>query len=695
MGWDSSDPDIDKLQLVKHWFEETISGHWILILDNADNVDLLFGSSRLADYFPRSLNGAILLTTRNKQVASKFATTRQHVLHVRAFEDPESVNLLKAKLGDQFGDDDYIRLANALDHVPLALVQAAAFVCEQEISISEYLSHYDQSDNAKIQLLSEEFEDEMRDKDIKNPVAATFAISFQQIRKSNSQAANILSMMSMLDAQAIPTSLLPLDNAISSTKALGMLQAFSLISKASEQKQEDQFFDIHRLVRLAMRNWLSINREFQLWVRKSVMIMSEQFPTGDVKNGNICRTYLPHALVILSSAQTLHESSSGEMMPPSQEALSEAKLSLAALQLNVSFHYSNIGDYKSAEPIAQTSSALREAVLGKNHPVTIQTMLNLTCVLERQDKFDEAEKTCRQALKRCESMRGVEYPLILLDIMHRLALILQDQNKYNEAKKIIQRSLVLSIRMLGTEHEQVLKNMNLLTFILVRRGKYDEAEKMAFQTLALTKKVLRTDLYPTALSTMNCLVVVLVHQGKWDEAVKMSRQILTLREKAFGMEHPDIISTMHSLVVVLLHQGKWDEAVEMSRQILTLREKAISTEHPDTISIMNNLALVLQRQCKYDEAEEMSRQVLRLYQKVLGTEHPNTLVSMHNLAAILNSQGKYEEAEDMARQTLILGKKTLGMKHPRTLSILDALLVILDSQGKHDEAEQTRKTWRD
>lgn len=70
VGWDSPNPQIDILRLVKDWFEKTALGHWILILDNADDADLLFGSSRLADYFPRSLNGAILLTTRNKLVAS-------------------------------------------------------------------------------------------------------------------------------------------------------------------------------------------------------------------------------------------------------------------------------------------------------------------------------------------------------------------------------------------------------------------------------------------------------------------------------------------------------------------------------------------------------------------------------------------------------------------------------------------------
>src|SRR6266513_139730 len=42
-GWDSQDPAADKLQLVKDWFESEESGNWILIVDNADDVDLMYG----------------------------------------------------------------------------------------------------------------------------------------------------------------------------------------------------------------------------------------------------------------------------------------------------------------------------------------------------------------------------------------------------------------------------------------------------------------------------------------------------------------------------------------------------------------------------------------------------------------------------------------------------------------------------
>lgn len=117
VGWDSLDPKVDKFRMVKDWFESVASGHWILVLDNADDIELLYKKRNnptcLADYFPQSPNGTILLTTRNKKVATKF-TTQQNLFAVEAFSTTESVSLLKAKVGDGYYEPDYVMLGPCL-----------------------------------------------------------------------------------------------------------------------------------------------------------------------------------------------------------------------------------------------------------------------------------------------------------------------------------------------------------------------------------------------------------------------------------------------------------------------------------------------------------------------------------------------------------------------------------------------------
>ncbi len=39
------DPDVDVCELVSDWFNNDDNGHWLIILDNADNSDLFFPST--------------------------------------------------------------------------------------------------------------------------------------------------------------------------------------------------------------------------------------------------------------------------------------------------------------------------------------------------------------------------------------------------------------------------------------------------------------------------------------------------------------------------------------------------------------------------------------------------------------------------------------------------------------------------
>ena len=64
----------DILQLVKDWLEDDMSGKWLLIIDNADDSDVLYSpttqSARLADHIPRSENGCISATNLPQSMVS-------------------------------------------------------------------------------------------------------------------------------------------------------------------------------------------------------------------------------------------------------------------------------------------------------------------------------------------------------------------------------------------------------------------------------------------------------------------------------------------------------------------------------------------------------------------------------------------------------------------------------------------------
>ena len=59
-----------------------------------------------------------------------------------------------------------------------------------------------------IELLTEEFEDDARYSDMKNPVATTWLISFRQIQQRDPLAAEYMSFMACIDHKDVPQLLL-------------------------------------------------------------------------------------------------------------------------------------------------------------------------------------------------------------------------------------------------------------------------------------------------------------------------------------------------------------------------------------------------------------------------------------------------------------------------------------------------------
>ncbi|KAH7108962.1 P-loop containing nucleoside triphosphate hydrolase protein [Dactylonectria macrodidyma] len=325
-GYD--DPKADVLSLVKTWLEKTYRSRWLMVIDNADDTQLFFLSQQERDdtnpsniatkaegslgrYIPECSHGSILITSRNKQTASRLAPGKS-LIEVGKMTEHEADQLVRAILeDDEISSEETSLLATRLEHLPLALVQATAFIQENTISIGEYIQLLDESDSALVDRLSEPFEAVGRDSDTPHAVTATWIISFEQIERRHAFASDILSLISLLDRQAIPKDFaadychrtLPKESEISEaaelTKALGTLKAFSFISKG-----KDQTVDMHRLVQLVTRKWLVIKSRMAEFAQHALEIVSAAYPYGRFESREICLRYLPHAHAVLENNGT-------------------------------------------------------------------------------------------------------------------------------------------------------------------------------------------------------------------------------------------------------------------------------------------------------------------------------------------------------------------------------------------------------
>lgn len=98
---------------------------------------------------------------------------------------------------------------NMLTCLALAIVQAAAFINQNNIQLCDYIQMYRASEQQETQLPIEEFQDQERYLEMKNPIATTWYISFNQITPRDKLAADYLSFMACTTNNDIPESMLP------------------------------------------------------------------------------------------------------------------------------------------------------------------------------------------------------------------------------------------------------------------------------------------------------------------------------------------------------------------------------------------------------------------------------------------------------------------------------------------------------
>ncbi|KAK5215165.1 hypothetical protein LTS03_011272 [Exophiala xenobiotica] len=345
----------DIKSLVKNAMNQERCGSWLLIIDNADGVELLSGAAALCDYLPSSPRGSIMFTTRNHEAVAGLDISPRNMIMATEMSDIEALEMVQKNLeANQTRDgDSTTALLKLLAHLPLAIKQASAYMAKTGMSTTSYLHHCRSSDQRLINLLSQETQYHGRYKGMNNSIATTWLVSFNHILRDKPLAAEILQMISFLVEKDIPISLFwHGEDELAVDEAIGTLKAYAFIT----EREDLQSFDVHRLVQLAMRNWLRTEGQQQRWIEETIQRLADVFPFPKHENKEVWRPYLPHAL------------------------------SAVSFQKNLSL----LGKYREAELTYRQALDPKKKVLGEEHPSALDSMNNLALVLEQQGKYEEA-----------------------------------------------------------------------------------------------------------------------------------------------------------------------------------------------------------------------------------------------------------------------------------------------------------------
>ncbi|GHO90221.1 tetratricopeptide repeat protein [Reticulibacter mediterranei] len=602
------------VEALKGWLEECPQ-RWLLIFDNADDISLL------PPYLPRYGNGSILLTTRAQAVGSLGLAIDVEKM---SFLEGTRLLLRRAQCLQPLADDEMSaveQLVVALDHFPLALEQAGAYIEETRCTFAHYLHLYHRHRSILLARRG------VQSTNYPDSVATTWLLSFQNVQRANPTAAQLLQVCAFLAPDHIPEELLrdgaaywptllqeAVTDPLTFDQALEALLRFSLVKRLATEQQ----LSIHRLVQVVQVEMLSPEEQRQ-WAERVVCAVNHLFPRQfreNVSSWPQCLRYLEQAQ---ACAQLIQQH--------------QLQFVQAADLLDRAGTYLYIrASFPQAEALCQQALHLREELLGAQHPETASSFHHLGCIYYEHGKYEQAE------------------------VYYRRALAIREE-------------------LLGEQHSDTARTLNNLGVLYRQQGKYEQAEAFYQQALAIREELLGTQ-HPDTAITLNNLGRHYNEQGEHEQAETYFRRALAIYEEQYGIWHPEIAETLNNLGLLSYEQGKYGQAEVYFRRALAINEEQLGTQHFKTAEVMTNLAELYRGQHHYEQAEQLFTRTLVIQEHTLTANHPNLARTLHGFARFHEEVGALQAAGALYQRTLTIREHVYGPHHPKTSETRERLQTV-------------------
>jgi tetratricopeptide (TPR) repeat protein len=585
---------------------------WLVIYDNAENP------AALSPYLPGG-HGHVLITSRSPDWQDLAAP-----LAVDVFTPTESRALLRQRV-PRLTENEADAIGHALEHLPLAINQAAAYLVETGITAQRYLTLLD--DRAG-QMLARGTPATYR-----ASLAGSWQLSFDQLAAEHPATLELLCVAAHLAPEPIPFTLfttqpdrLPPLLAAAAGEPLTFTDLMGVLRRRALARVEVDSLQLHRLVASLLRERPVTGPDSPATATVALKLLVGVVPRSPWNNPAtwpVWRSLLPHVLAITDKARNL-----------------PGDTTVAQLLDRAAEYLEGRGEPRPALPLAIRAHHLYRKLEGEDHPATLAAANNLAMRLTALAEHEQARVLDEDSFTRC-------------------------------------------CRIFGEDHPDTLISANNLAVDLAALGEYEQARALAEDTLTRRRRVLGED-HPDTLHSASTLAVDLAELGKHEQARALDEDTLTRRRRVLGEDHPDTLHSASNLAVDLAELGKHEQACTLDEDTLTRRRRLLGEDHPDTLVSASNLANRLATLGEHERARALDEDTLTRRRRLLGEDHPETLISANNLADHLAKLGEHERARALDEDTLTRRRRVLGEDHPDTLHSANNLANRLATLGEHE-----------
>ena len=489
------------------------------------------------------------------------------------------------------------QLAAALDGLPVALEQAAAYINHRRITFDMYLQEFNVSRSKTLA----RYENLVN---YESPVLFTWTSTQARL---DPLAHGILRLAAFLAPDPIPTALFesqsdsldlvtdllkqeklyqeiqPRDCQLNIHDSLAELAGWSMINLTGDS------FIVHRIVQDSVRLTIPSDMQKQ-WTESALNLVSNYIPGDptphDVRSWPLWTAVEPHVTCIIEQALPFN------IQEPTGRLMNDLGL---YLQQRVRFD--------EAEKLINRSLASNEEFLDPDDPTVAACLNNLAQLLKATNRLAEAEPMMKRALKIDEASLGKDHPDVARDL-NNLAQLYQATNRLKEAEPLLQRALKIDEAALDSEDPNVAILLNNLAQLYKATNRLKEAEPFCKRAMEIWEQSLGK-YHPQVAIGLTNLAALYKETNRLKEAEPLIQRALKIDEASLGKDHPKVAIGLNNLTQLYQTTNRLAEAEPlMERQLVIFLQFTRRTGHPHPhleTAIKNYTALLMQMGCSKDQ----------------------------------------------------------------------------------------------
>ncbi|WP_162145257.1 tetratricopeptide repeat protein [Chthoniobacter flavus] len=344
----------------------------------------------------------------------------------------------------------------------------------------------------------------------------------------------------------------------------------------------------------------------------------------------------------------------------------------------------HVGDYATAEKLAQRSLEIHEAIFPADHIEVGHDLGLLGYIAEKTNRLADSERYFRGALDIYRKNVGPDSHFTLSVQSHLNTL----QWELNEKAPADSGSAAVGATLPSPTAPEYSRVLYMQGQSAAQSGHYREAADLVRRAIAADEK--REPEGVNLAQDYISLAQVLNAMKQNIEAEAYFKRGLAIMEKKYGPNHPEIILVLNRLAGLYVTTGRPTEGEQLLKRVIDLGIANDLTKNLEYARAMNTLAYVLQTTKRFDEALPLQRKILTNVELTLGKDNETYGGYLHSLGQTLLLLKREDEGRHAVEQAVAIGEKL-----PTGCRLLPVWLTTLAAIQNHSrETPQADATFR-